>query len=278
MAAPTAVPATAPAASPTPADPPQQIRLQVLDANTPKSTFTDLFYLLGEAFGTSSPIWGHMYPPPRPPVEEQAAVATLQHALDVRNPDNLYVLAIGSFPNGEERPLGLAVWGKPGYRWEPLEEETMSAEQKDAYVGYNLTFRNEWRGTLQQHRDQLMGDELYWYVCSSAGERTTRSSVSPPFVPLLRYLSILAVHPSYQKYKIGSTLIDHGLAFADTENLPVLLESSAAGRRLYESRGFVKEDEFPNCPTYEGMAEMRFPLYRRPAKGGMVQNGGPNGV
>lgn len=84
---------------------------------------------------------------------------------------------------------------------------------------------------------------------------------------MVRYMSGLAVHPSYQKYKIGSTLLDHGLAIADAANLPVLLESSVAGKRLYESRKFVKEVEYPNCAEWEGMADMRFPLYRRPAQG-----------
>lgn len=85
-----------------------------------------------------------------------------------------------------------------------------------------------------------------------------------------RYLSVLAVHPDFQKFKVGSKLIDQGIAWADAESppLPVLLESSPAGRRLYESRGFVKEDEFPldGEGKYAGLEEVRFPLYRRPVK------------
>ncbi|KAJ9095664.1 hypothetical protein QFC21_005536 [Naganishia friedmannii] len=242
-----AAPETSKTSQPQPQSQPTSIRLEILDSpTTPASTFTALFHLLTSAFGGSggsSPIWDNMYPPPRPPLEEQAAVGARQHALEIKNPNVVYVLALGSFADGEERPLGLAVWGKPGYRWKPLVEEKMDKEERDAYLGYNLEFRNEWRGTLQRHRDELMGVELYWY------------------------LSILAVHPSYQKYKIGSTLIDYGLAFADAAQLPALLESSPAGKRLYESRKFLKEGEFPSCAAWQGMEDLRFPLYRRLARG-----------
>lgn len=85
-----------------------------------------------------------------------------------------------------------------------------------------------------------------------------------------RYLSVLAVHPDFQKFKVGSKLIDQGIAWASsaTPPLAVLLESSPAGRRLYESRGFIKEEEFPldGDGKYAGLEEVRFPLYRRPAE------------
>lgn len=178
--------------APTAAEQPQQqqppaptsIRLQTLDpSTTPHTTFTALFHLLTSAFGGSgsgsgngsSPIWDNMYPPPRPSLDEQAAVGARQHAWEIRNPDVVYVVAVGTFPackgegegggveEEEERPVGLAVWGRPGYRWKPLvQREKMGHEEREAYEGYNLDFRNEWRSTLQMHRDQLMGDELYW--------------------------------------------------------------------------------------------------------------------
>jgi hypothetical protein len=175
-----ATPAPAAAEQPQQQQPPAptSIRLQTLDpSTTPHTTFTALFHLLTSAFGGSgngsSPIWDNMYPPPRPSLDEQAAVGARQHAWEIRNRDVVYVVAVGTFPAGEgggvveeeeeERPVGLAVWGRPGYRWKPLvQREKMGQEEREAYEGYNLDFRNEWRGTLQLHRDQLMGDELYW--------------------------------------------------------------------------------------------------------------------
>lgn len=96
----------------------------------------------------------------------------------------------------------------------------------------------------------------------------------PNLNSLYRYLSILAVHPDYQKFKIGSKLLDHGLQHfairgdgrSDTETTyPTLLEATPAGERLYKSRGFNKEDEFTLAEQYPGMQKIKFPLYRRPA-------------
>jgi hypothetical protein len=64
---------------------------------------------------------------------------------------------------------------------------------------------------------------------------------------------------------VGSQLLDQGIAWADAEKRATILESSPAGKRLYESRGFVKEEEFPVCQDYKGLEELRFPLYRKPA-------------
>lgn len=75
------------------------------------------------------------------------------------------------------------------------------------------------------------------------------------------------MHPDFQKFKVGSKLLDQGISWATKENLPVLLESSAVARQFYESRGFVKEDEFglDKAEQYAGLEEIKFPLYRRPA-------------
>jgi hypothetical protein len=142
--------------------PPESIRLQIIDKSTPQATFIEVFHLLMAAFGNGGPIWEHMYPPPRPSPEKQALVGGLQQALDAGKSNVLFVLAVGSFPDGQEKTLGMAVWGKPGYRYTPLSEDTMTQAQRDAFEGYDLKFRNEWKGTSQRYRDELMGDEPYW--------------------------------------------------------------------------------------------------------------------
>lgn len=165
-----------------------EIRLQVLDDSAPDSTFVDIFKVFGAAFGSDSPVWAHMYPPPRPPVEEMAAVGAEQHRMDCADPNIVYVVAWAkSREEEEERMAGVAVWGKPGYRWHDLNPDTMSDAEKYAYQGYNLPFRNAWRGTLQDHRDKLMGPEPYWWVSltlvnTHADDRagTSPSSLSTP--------------------------------------------------------------------------------------------------
>lgn len=82
----------------------------------------------------------------------------------------------------------------------------------------------------------------------------------------LRYLSVLVVHPDYQKFRIGSRLLDQGLeTFVAKDLKAALLEATPAGEKLYKSREFVKEDEFLLCEQYPGMKGLKFPLYRRPA-------------
>lgn len=141
---------------------PKGIRLVTLDGTTPHATFVEIFKLFNAAFGSNSPIWLHMYPPPRPPLDEMAEVGAYQHMMDVVHPQHVYVAAMAELEDGTERLVGMAVWGKPGYRYELLDKETMTDEEKHAYKGYNLEFRNMFRQTLQNHRDKLMGDDTYW--------------------------------------------------------------------------------------------------------------------
>ena len=145
---------------------PKTIRLERLDGTTPHATFVEIFKLFNAAFGSDSSIWTHMYPPPRPPLEHMADVGAYQHMMDVLNPKLVYVAAYAELPDGTERLAGMAVWGSPGYRYKPLVEDKMSEEEKHAYQGYNLPFRNTFRSTLQSHRDTLMGNETYWCVLS----------------------------------------------------------------------------------------------------------------
>ena len=56
-----------------------------------------------------------------------------------------------------------------------------------------------------------------------------------------RYLEVLAIHPSYQRQGIGHTLLE--ARFSQIGDLPVQLESTPAGRGLYQKYGFEMVDE-----------------------------------
>lgn len=51
------------------------------------------------------------------------------------------------------------------------------------------------------------------------------------------YCHVVAVHPDYQRLGIGQMLMDFGLGVARSANLPVYIESSRDGIRLYEKIG-----------------------------------------
>ncbi|KAH7396941.1 acyl-CoA N-acyltransferase [Phaeosphaeria sp. MPI-PUGE-AT-0046c] len=51
------------------------------------------------------------------------------------------------------------------------------------------------------------------------------------------YCHVVAVHPRYQRRGIGQMLMEYGIGVARTAGLPVYIESSRDGTRLYEKTG-----------------------------------------
>ncbi|OCB86977.1 hypothetical protein A7U60_g5949 [Sanghuangporus baumii] len=56
------------------------------------------------------------------------------------------------------------------------------------------------------------------------------------------YLNLFHVHPAFQGRGIGSALLAHCVSISDAHGIPMMLESSTAGVRLYQKHGFVKVD------------------------------------
>jgi GNAT superfamily N-acetyltransferase len=77
-----------------------------------------------------------------------------------------------------------------------------------------------------------------------------------------RYLSFLIIDPEAQGKGVGSALMDWGFQQADKADppLPVVLESSAPGRPLYEKRGFVA------CGDIHVLGAPTFPIMVRPPR------------
>ncbi|KAJ9117131.1 hypothetical protein QFC24_006590 [Naganishia onofrii] len=239
-------------ANPSPTQQLQSVRLEVMTATSQLSAIREISEIIVISLELGTPVWNNILPTPRAPLEVQIDRVAKQHVMHLRDSqdDKIYVRAVGVVASGEERTVGVAIWQKPGVRYHNLNLEELSEDDKEGFKGYDMVFRDALHGGFQNYRDKLMGEQPYWY------------------------LSILAVHPDYQKFKIGSKLLDHGLQHytirgdgrSDTETkYATLLEATPAGERLYKSRGFVKEDEYTLAEQYPGMEKLKFPLYRKPA-------------
>lgn len=64
------------------------------------------------------------------------------------------------------------------------------------------------------------------------------------------HLGLLCVSPKHQRRGIGGLLLKHGQAMATDEKLPLTLEASIAGRKLYLRSGFKCVDEVKLCEEF----------------------------
>ncbi|KAF2265664.1 acyl-CoA N-acyltransferase [Lojkania enalia] len=81
-------------------------------------------------------------------------------------------------------------------------------------------------------------------------------------------LAHVFVDPGYQGRGIGKALLERGIKLADTDGLPLYLEGTPAGRRLYEKLGFAVEEEsvfdgvYHNGEPYKMYFMVRWPSGR----------------
>lgn len=57
--------------------------------------------------------------------------------------------------------------------------------------------------------------------------------------PISWSVADIAVDPAYQRHGIGMNLLEWGMNQAKEDGIPVILEATNAGQRLYEKAGFV---------------------------------------
>lgn len=68
------------------------------------------------------------------------------------------------------------------------------------------------------------------------------------------HLGILGVSPKHQRRGIGGMLVRHGQKLAVQEGLPMTLEASVVGKRLYSKLGFKIVDETELVEGLKGIA------------------------
>ncbi|KAJ4290223.1 hypothetical protein N0V90_010438 [Kalmusia sp. IMI 367209] len=64
------------------------------------------------------------------------------------------------------------------------------------------------------------------------------------------HLGLIGVSPKFQRRGVGSMLVQQGQKFAAQEGVPMTLEASVVGRRLYLKNGFKKVHEMAICDGY----------------------------
>ena len=69
-------------------------------------------------------------------------------------------------------------------------------------------------------------------------------------------LGMLGVDPAYQRRGVGGIILKHGLNIAADEKVPVTLQASVVGRKLYQELGFVTIQSSTLVDGLEDMAAM----------------------
>ncbi|KAF2810222.1 acyl-CoA N-acyltransferase [Mytilinidion resinicola] len=86
------------------------------------------------------------------------------------------------------------------------------------------------------------------------------------------YLGHLATDPDYQRQGIGKGLLKWGCDEADKEGIYAYLESTPAGRKLYESMGFEHVDQIELSDVVEGGEPSAYWIMLRKPKGKVEGN------
>jgi ribosomal protein S18 acetylase RimI-like enzyme len=72
--------------------------------------------------------------------------------------------------------------------------------------------------------------------------------------PGFLHLSSLSVSPKHQRKGIGKALVEVGMGIAATEQIPVTLEASMTGQRMYSALGFVVIEKHEIIEGFDGIA------------------------
>ncbi|KAG8624122.1 hypothetical protein KVT40_009098 [Elsinoe batatas] len=84
------------------------------------------------------------------------------------------------------------------------------------------------------------------------------------------YLKSICTHPDHQRKGVGKVMMRWGLRKADELGVPMYLEASEAGRRLYEQSGFVERGYLDwDASRFEGVEDrfLNLAMLREPGTG-----------
>ncbi|PQE13223.1 GCN5-related N-acetyltransferase protein [Rutstroemia sp. NJR-2017a BBW] len=130
------------------------------------------------------------------------------------------------FWNGEKDILGYAFWSRTGTSEAARKWQTDSLYMK---LERGLIASEDWYSENFQDRDRD------WEKI-----RQFRNLLADNFASVPEYLELatLGVNPKYHRRGIGGKLVQWGIDAAKEEHIPVVLEGSVSGTKLYSKMGF----------------------------------------
>ncbi|GAA5990493.1 hypothetical protein JCM11641_007737 [Rhodosporidiobolus odoratus] len=168
-----------------------------------------------------------MFSPPSARPSHSILVKRFSHRLSslLDHRDILATKAVVASGSEQGRPVGIALWHRPGAPIRNLKrrvsqpDQEESLEDKDAWEGTDSDKWEQVWGGWDKVRSRIMGDVPHWYIAP------------------------LWIIPENQGQGVGSRLLQQVIDLADahTPPQPIYLEASADGKRLYEKLGFVVE-------------------------------------
>ncbi|KAF2196002.1 hypothetical protein GQ43DRAFT_334579, partial [Delitschia confertaspora ATCC 74209] len=136
---------------------------------------------------------------------------------------------------------------------EPEDEEWTGKSEVVGFAFYVREGKDEnaekWmdRSIINKLERYLLSWELWYeakFLDRASNSRRMRSwseaedATTYPAIGNFLHLGLLSVSPQFQRRGIGAKLVKHGQELAAQDNVPVTLEPSMAGRRLYLKSGF----------------------------------------
>lgn len=175
------------------------------------------------------------------------------------SPDSQFLKAV-SVRGGEEAVIGIGIWT---YMVEQPPQTLEDAEGEDDVSKYwPMEEEREWMKALWKEyvKPRTMA------VVRSKGKGVYGMRLLNSFASILetnilcdKVLELLAVHPEYRRLGAGAALVNAGLAAADEKGVGAVIESTDAGRLLYEKCGLKCEIEKMKFDVGGGFSEKETP-------------------
>ncbi|KAJ4288591.1 hypothetical protein N0V90_011828 [Kalmusia sp. IMI 367209] len=196
------------------------------------------FSMMSQSFGHDAPfINAYFISHDTPAGQAQGAKRLL--AWKQSAPESTFLKAVLT-QDGEEIIIGLAIWTHMVEAPPQTLEATEGADEVKEYWPDEQD--REWMKILWSEYVKPRTEAV-----KSAGEKG------------VYVLELLAVHPSYQRLGAGAALVKWGVAAADEKGLGAVIESTDAGRLLYEKCGLKCEIEQMEFNVGEGFKGKKTP-------------------